>query len=413
MTVPRDSTSLLVVMSHLAQSRGTKVVLAISGWDETLQKRDIGDPAREIQRGLDEILDLRREILTGKYPGLGIIVAIPSGLSQDGPFQIRERDLGDVMKMPETVNIKILFGRLLIAAYDRKKKTSIKDAVGDETLVSLLSRPDKIRVLDPSRVIESLDGQRKKLTLRPTTQAMSNLLTEVVREFAVTDKKTYARKRELLERVKGMPLVDLRQSLADLLKGSLEQFEADFHAEFLAVCGENEWECEGKLPEYLVRPRAGGPTAKIEVPTPYGYARIDALQASNPSPKGIAQELADRYRQQSAGRPFGGVPETFARMFVAELELLAAATKADTVEVDRLVLTVAGTLIAIGFRPFGSSGEPLEETLRNMLAESTVWQEVIARGWRPEAGKMGGITKGEKRYTVFVRESGKPEGGIK
>ncbi len=410
-SAPRDLSGFLGAVSDVAQSHQTKGVLVLFGWDALLQGRDVGEAVRrEIQRSLDEILELGREVLTGKYSGLGIIVAIPPGLTQEGPFQIRERELGDAIRIPETNEIKVLFGRILTAAYDRKKKTSIHNVVSDETLVSILSRPHKVRVLDPSRVIESLDAHRKKLTLQPMTQAVSDIVGEVVKELGISDKKTYARKRELLEKLNRMPLVDLKPPLADLLKATLDQFDSDFHAEFIAVCGENNWECEGRLPEYLVKPRAGGPAARVDVPTPYGYARIDGLQASNPYPKGIAQELLDRYRLQATGKAIGNTPETFGRMFTAELELLAAATRTDTVEIDRLVLTLAGTLIASGFRPFGPDGEPLEQMLRSMLAETMVWQEVIARGWRPEAGKMGGITKGEKRYTVFVRDSGKQEG---
>lgn len=391
------------LLSVIGEEFPTTVVV-VDGFDELID-RLIKSGRRNLDLANDimtSILSLNDVTIRNEIKGFGLLVFASPRLFSHPDIGLRKEKLGIYMELVEDEETKLESGRTLLRIYDEKKNTPYSSTFLDPQILEIMSAEPRSTFMNPFRILEKLDSERKKLVPGRPSRAHVKLIKDVVREIGKEDKRTYAIKRELLENLNSLGFVDTVSVLSDLLEQKLGELDRAFDEELKEALEAANLECEGSFPSYVVKDTESGTSMKVDVPTPFVYAKIDGVQATNKYPTGIVREIEEKFQQIREARAVSLSNDQFAELFLSTLNMFRVATNDDTIVIDRLLEMVANNLSAMSLRTTGNDDFDAVDSLRNKLSQKEVWEKLIEQNWIPESGKVGGVEVMGKKYTILV-----------
>ncbi len=381
-----------------------RTVVVVDGLDELL-----GRLVNSGKRGLDLANDIMSSILSFKdvtirneIEGFGLLAFAGPRLLSHPDIRSRKRELGERIELPEDEETKLESGKRLLLVYDEQKNTPFSSTLSDLQILEMMSADPKSTFLDLYKILQNLDSERKKLVPSRPSKVHMKLIKEVVEEVSKEDKRTYAKKRELLEKLNSVGFVDAVSVLSDLLEQKLRGFDKSFDRELRETLQAANLEYEGSFPSYVVKDPESETKVRIDVPTPFVYVKIDGVQATNRYPAGLVQEIEKKFLQIRKARMVSLSNDQSLELFLSSLNMFRVATNDDTMIIDDLLEMVANNLSWLGLRIAGEDDLDTVESLRNKLSQKEVWEKLIEQNWIPESGKVGGVEVMGKKYTILV-----------
>lgn len=315
------------------------------------------------------------------------------------------------MKLPMSLEVSMgsslveAWLRPLLTSYDESWKSDLAARMSEKEVSDLIQVDDQASSLTLSRIADKLDRARRQAGVKPATLKDSRLLKSVIEELGSDDRRTYARKRDLRTELDTLRGKDLALVLSDLLEERLRSFENSYKDRLIKEVEEAGLILAGEHPKYIIMDQDGSNHFEVDVRVPYGYVFVDGSELQNRAPQGVIHEVKRRLRRRGSFREVEVSQESFAEMALKVLDMITPLLGSTEVRVDALIEAITSFLEATMLRSSGSVGRPVKEWVARQIAEEGVWKAIVSRGWRFEAGKIGGVVlKGSgKRAVIMVQ----------
>lgn len=379
-----------------------RLCFVLSGIERTWNGPSSRSEARGERSGppLRAAAELREKLLEGRSPPFGAILLLPGELVEAGSGSIRESDLGEIIRLPDSLEIRYTVGRYLLEAIAKYSRTGWPQEI-EPSWADALFATGTHRVLTPSLLLERLSHLRAQIVPQKLTKKADETVREVLRELQSNAAKSYPRKRELIQEVQTMGLVDLRPLFSEELRLKMASIESDFDKDLRSLLNQARMGVEGAFPDYRVLLPDSGIGVSVSVLTPYGSLKVNDRSIESPSPRGVLEDLAAIHDMFRKGTRDEMAEEEFSRFLQPLLLALKVGARSEDITIDHALSVAESVLITEGFRPMDAKGHTLRERLRALAASPRVVDNLNKGGWFLHTGKMGGIEVDGKRYTLF------------
>ncbi len=322
-------------------------------------------------------------------------------------FELTIQDMKLPMSLGLTIRSSVIDDWLeqLLTSYDNSWKSDLVAGQSETDRRDLIRVDDQESSLTPSRIAERLDQARKQAGVKRATREDSRLLKAVIGQLGSDDRRIYARARDLRLKLNSLKGKDLAPVLSDLLGEKLQGFEIAYGERLVKEAEAAGLELTGEHPKYTVLDERGSNSFEVEVRVPYGYVFVDGAELQNRNPRGVIDEVKRRLERRGSFREVEISQASFAEMALKVLDLITSLLGSPEVTVDALVGAITGFLEEAMLKPRGSVGGPVKVWVGEQISKEDIWKSIVSRGWRFEAGKIGGVVlEGSgKRAVIMVR----------